>query len=272
MGNDVDREWSTLRRALAWSVHFFTAWGLILAAFMAMHILRVDEPDGGAHVRWVFILMMLATLVDAFDGTFARMVRIKEVLPNFDGRRLDDLIDFLNFTCLPLLLIWKLNLLPAGLEFWLLFALLASAYGFCQVEAKTEDGYFLGFPSYWNLVAFYLYVMQPVPPVISLALVILLAVLTFIPLRYLYPTQTGKLNLYSNLLSGVWVLVLIWLITLLPSSRLSTGSSAWDLRHRVALGSLFFPIFYFIASGVVNWQHWKRGRDSQLASATYSKE
>ena len=43
---------------------------------------------------------------------------------------------------------------------WLLWLpLLASAYGFSQVNAKTPDGFFLGFPSYWNIIAFYLYVL-----------------------------------------------------------------------------------------------------------------
>ena len=60
---------------------------------------------------------------------------------------------------LPLLLIWRAGLLPENCEAVLLLPLLASAYGFCQTSAKTDDGYFLGFPSYWNLVAFYLYIV-----------------------------------------------------------------------------------------------------------------
>ena len=97
------------------------------------------------------------------DRRHARaQVRIKEVVPGFDGRRLDDIVDFLNYTFLPLLLIWRAGILPAGQEAWLFLPLLASVYGFCQVQAKTEDGYFLGFPSLWNLVALYLYVL-PLP-------------------------------------------------------------------------------------------------------------
>ena len=51
--------------------------------------------------------VFIATLIDATDGTLARAVRIKEVLPGFDGRRLDDLIDFLTYVFLPLLLLWQ---------------------------------------------------------------------------------------------------------------------------------------------------------------------
>src|SRR5207249_737286 len=115
---------------------------------------------GADAFRWSFVLMLVATLIDATDGTLARRVRIKEVLPGFDGRKLDDLVDFLTYTTLPLLLIWRAQLLPAGQDAWLLCPLLASAYGFCQVAAKTADGYFLGFPSLWNVVAFYLYVLH----------------------------------------------------------------------------------------------------------------
>src|SRR5262249_27766583 len=154
--------------------------------------------------RGAFVLMLVATLIDATDGTLARRVRVKEVLPGFDGRRLDDLVDFLTYTFLPLLLIWQAKLLPEGQEWWLLVPLLASAYGFCQVSAKTDDGFFLGFPSYWNLVAFYLYVLR-LSGWVAVTVLVVLAVLTFVPLRYLYPSQRGRLNKLTNLVSAVWV-------------------------------------------------------------------
>ena len=65
--------------------------------------------------------------------------------------------------------------MPEGAEAWLLLPLLASAYGFCQVEAKTDDGYFLGFPSLWNVVAFYLYVLH-LPGWLAVAIVVVLGV------------------------------------------------------------------------------------------------
>ena len=73
--------------------------------------------------RWAFVLMLVASLVDATDGTLARKVRVKEVLPEFDGRKLDDIIDFLTYTFLPLLLIWRAGLFPEGAEAWLLLPL-----------------------------------------------------------------------------------------------------------------------------------------------------
>src|SRR5947207_2324285 len=180
---------SMLRKILAWCVHGYTALGLVAAGGMAVAIFQ-GTPES---FRFAFILMFAATVVDATDGTLARAVRVKEVLPQFDGRRLDDLIDFQTYTSLPLLLIWRAHLLPAGQEAWLLAPLLASAYGFCQVAAKTDDGYFLGFPSYWNIIAFYLYVLQ-LHPAATVSVLLFFALLTFVPARYLYPTHRGKLN------------------------------------------------------------------------------
>ena len=151
-GKPLTTHHSSLAILLAWSVHLYTALGLVAAAAMAVLIVRGDV----AAFRAAFLLMVFATIIDATDGTLARAVRVKTVVPGFDGRRLDDLTDFLNYTFLPLFLIWRAALMPAGYEGWLLLPLLASAYGFCQVEAKTADGFLLGFPSYWNVVAIYL--------------------------------------------------------------------------------------------------------------------
>src|SRR5262249_37299401 len=87
-----------LRQFLAWCVHFYTATGLIAAGAMTVAILH----GGPESFRVAFILMVVATLIDATDGAFARLVRVKEVLPGFDGRRLDDLVDFQTYVTLPL--------------------------------------------------------------------------------------------------------------------------------------------------------------------------
>ena len=244
------------RQFLGWCVHFYTALGLVAAAAIAALIID-GRPES---FRRAFLLMVAATLIDATDGTLARRVRIKEVLPGFDGRRLDDLVDFLTYTFLPLFLIWGAKLLPAGYEAWLLLPLLASAYGFCQVSAKTDDGYFLGFPSYWNLVAFYLYALQPLPGWLTVALLVVPALLTFVPSRYLYTTQRGRLNRVTNLLAGVWVGLVVWILWRLPDEALSPASEPGRLTRGLALLSLFFPAFYLAASWLVTFKVWRRRR------------
>jgi phosphatidylcholine synthase len=246
-----------VKKALAWCVHFYTALGLVAAAGIAVLIVR----GGAESFRWAFLLMVIATLIDATDGTLARRIHIKEVLPGFDGRRLDDIVDFLTYTFLPLFLIWRAKLLPAGWEAGLLLPLLASAYGFCQVAAKTDDGYFLGFPSYWNLVAFYLYVLQPLSGWLALAIVLVLALLTFVPTRYLYPTQRGRLNRVTNFLGLAWAALLVWILWTLPLEDVAEWPGDSETR-RLALLSLYFPIWYMVVSWIVSLRIWQKRRRS----------
>jgi phosphatidylcholine synthase len=176
-----------------------------------------------------FILMLVATLIDALDGTLARAAKVSKVLPDFDGRRLDDIIDFQTYTSLPLFLMWRAGFVGGV---WLILPLLASAYGFCRKQAKTDDGYFLGFPSYWNIVAFYAWSLKPPEP-LTAAIVTVLALLTFVPTRYLYPSQPGRLNRITVALAIPWVVMLVMV--------------CFD-RQEWVLPSLYFPVFYMIAS------------------------
>ncbi len=239
-------------RVLGWCVHCYTGLGLLAAAGIAVLIVR----GGHASFRWAFVLMLIATLIDSTDGALARAVRIKEAVPSFDGRRLDDLIDFLNYAFLPLLLIWRAGILPTGYEPCLLLPLVASAYGFCQVEAKTDDGYFLGFPSYWNLVAFYLYLLDtfisPLAGWLSVGLIVGLALLTFLPSRYLYPSQRGRLNMLTSLLGIVWMLLLVWILYRLPTGEGPVSPTIDRLTKGLILLSLMFPAYYMVMSWLVS--------------------
>lgn len=232
------------RKITCWAIHLYTALGLVAAFGVAVLIIR----GGPVYLAWAFVLLGIALFIDGTDGTLARAVNIKKVLPGFDGRRLDDIIDFLNYTFLPLMIIYRAALLPHDWEWTLVFAGVASAYGFCQVKAKTDDGYFRGFPSYWNLVALYLFLL-PVPGWLAVSLVLSLALLTFVPTRYLYPSQGGKLNMVTNVLSIVWGVMIIWIMV----KTLGGG------KEQVAgwtLASLFFPIFYLVASWAVEVKVW----------------
>ncbi|MFO0808837.1 MAG: CDP-alcohol phosphatidyltransferase family protein [Gemmataceae bacterium] len=230
-----------MRKLLAWSAHAYTALGLIAASMIALAIFDGDY-------RMAFFYMLAATMIDATDGTYARAVGVKTVLPGFDGRRLDDLIDFHTFTTLPLLLIWHAKLLPPGYDWCLVVALLASAYGFCQAETKTADGYFLGFPSYWNIVAFYLYAL-PWPSTWAAVVILILAVLTFVPTVYLYPSQRGRLNLITSALGSIWAAALVAAILWMPSERRTTIDP-------LTLATLSYPAYYMAASAWVTWQRW----------------
>jgi phosphatidylcholine synthase len=223
-----------LAKTLAWSAHAYTATGLVCAAAMVPLIVQ----GGDQAFRLAFLLMAAATVIDATDGWLARKVRVAEILPGFDGRRLDDLIDFQTYTCLPLALIWRADLLTAPLQPWLLAPLVASAYGFSQVGAKTDDHAFLGFPSYWNIVAFYLYLLR-LPEAWTLAVVLGLAALTFVPVRYLYTSYAGPWSGLTNSLGAAWLgslLAILWW---------------WDRTpFWLVASSLAFPAYYMAVSWV----------------------
>jgi phosphatidylcholine synthase len=235
-----------VQRLQGWCVHAYTGLGLILAGIIAVLLVK----GGPAAFRDSFLLMVIATVVDATDGTLARRVRIKEAVPSFDGRRLDDIIDFLTYTFLPLLLIYRAGILPAGFEGCLFLPLVASAYGFCQVQAKTDDGFFLGFPSLWNVVAFYLYAL-PFGSWVSLGIVVVLAFLTFVPSRYLYPSLPGKFNRFMSILGIPWSVSLVWLISSLPDSASRRDPALlWG-----AWASLSYPLLYLGASWAISVDH-----------------
>jgi phosphatidylcholine synthase len=221
-----------LRKFLAWCVHLYTASGLLAAAGIAVLIVR----GGDESFRWAFALMLLATFIDSTDGWLARRVRVKEFVPGFDGRKLDDLVDFHTYTTLPLLLVWRAGILTGQGQWWLLLPLLASAYGFSQVNAKTDDGFFLGFPSYWNIVAFYLYMLRP-PEWLALLMIITLSLLTFVPSIYLYPSQRGPFSRLTNLLGIIWTVLLLLI--------LRRWAAAPRLLVYVSLG---FPLYYLAVS------------------------
>ena len=166
----------TGKLALAWLVHLYTALGAVVAflAIILIEQLKFQEA---------FWLMSLAVVIDATDGTCARAARVKELIPWFDGDRLEDIIDYANYVIVPCWFFIRADLLPAEDALWLAsLPLLASAYGFCQKEAKTRDHFFLGFPSYWNIVAFYFYILRS-PPWINAFGILLLSIMVFVPIR-----------------------------------------------------------------------------------------
>jgi len=215
----------------AWGVHFYTAFGAVLG-FLALDAIATD------HYGLAFIWMTVATFIDSTDGTLARRVRVKQVLPHFDGARLDDIVDYLNYVVVPVVLAYHAGMIPHGTLGLCIgsLPLLASGYGFCQIDAKTEDAFFKGFPSYWNVVVFYFYTLGTSPAFNVMALVIF-SLLVFVPIGYLYPSKNKTAQRTTYALGGVWGVCMAVLLTQFPTPS-----------HTLAALSLFFPIYYFAIS------------------------
>lgn len=219
-----------LGTALAWLVHLYTASGAVLAFFALFLIEQGKFPAA-------FWLMLLAVLIDATDGSLARLARVKELIPGFDGDRLEDIADYLNYVLVPVFFLIRADLLPPDDVLWLCaLPILASAYGFGQKEAKTSDYFFLGFPSYWNIVAFYLYVLET-PRWVNGFIIIFLSIMVFVPIRYVYPSRTPVLRGLTISLGIIWGGLVFAMIALLPHPPTF-----------VVVGSFIFPAYYAFLS------------------------
>jgi phosphatidylcholine synthase len=232
-------EGRSFHRARAYSVHLLTASGVAfdLAAAAALFAPRPDP-------RWVFGLLIVPVVIDAVDGPLARRFDVKRWAASIDGRTLDDIVDYLTFTFVPLLLVWRLGWVPEPGWAFVLPALVASLFGFANREAKQEEeGFFRGFPSYWNVYAFYAGLwavrMGPLGPGL---LCLALAALTVAPVRFLYPNLAPppwRVPLLAG--AAAWTAVVL---SMLPSYPHTPG---W----LVGL-SLVYPAFYVVLSFVLS--------------------
>jgi len=176
------------RYLAAWAVHLFTA----SASFIGVVTIIMIYQHKYLAALW---LMGLAIVVDAVDGSLARVVRVKEVLPDIDGTLLDNMVDYLNYVITPSVFLYvKPGMIPENLALWLIFAIaITSAYQFCQADAKTPDHFFKGFPCYWNIVVFYMFIFNT-SMMTNAVLLILLCILIFIPVKYVYPSRLDYLT------------------------------------------------------------------------------
>jgi phosphatidylcholine synthase len=213
---------------LPWLAHDYTATGTVWAFLATMETFS-------RNFRGAFIYLVIATFVDSTDGVLARAFKVKERLPYFDGGLLDNIIDYMTFVFIPALIVWQADLVGAPLTLPICAAMLmSSAYGFAHAGAKVDvgDHFFTGFPSYWNIVVVYLYILQ-LPQVVNAIVLAMLAVLVFVPIRYIYPSRTRTFQSMTLLLGSTWALLFTFMIFRLPE----TGGP-WTAL------SLVFPIWY----------------------------
>jgi phosphatidylcholine synthase len=192
------------------AVHLYTASGSVLGLLI---VLAAFEGD----VETALWLMLATLFIDGTDGMLARHFRVKETIPWFDGALMDNIVDYLTYVFAPIVLLWTTGYLPDGALGWVAAALplLASCYQFCRVDAKTADHFFLGWPSYWNVLAFYVIVLD-LGAVWTTVVLLVFAVLVFVPIRYLYPSRMRSLQGLTLTLTLVWLVTYAILVVQLP--------------------------------------------------------
>ena len=225
-------------RILAWLVHAYTAAGAVLAFVGAWAVVHGND-------QLALGSMFVATIVDATDGALARRACVKDVLPEVDGARIDDIVDYLTFVFLPMLLLEATGGLYQSMALPVIaVVLLSSMYGFVAPDAKSSDHFFTGFPSYWNIVVLYLMLFH-VPPFYNAVVLLVLSALVFVRIGYVYPSRTPTLRRLTLVLGSIWALLVGAIIVLWPSPP------SW-----MAIGSLLFPVYYTVLSLVL---HVRRG-------------
>lgn len=181
----------------AFMVHIFTACGAALA------LLALILATGG-HWAAMFFCLGLALIVDGIDGPLARAFKVAKLLPRWSGEGLDFVVDFVTYVFIPAYAIAASGFLPDALAIPAgMIVVITGALYFADREMKTRDNYFRGFPAVWNLAAFYLYVLAP-PPWVAAGMVVVLAALTFAPIRFVHPLRVKHLRVLNIALLALW--------------------------------------------------------------------
>ena len=214
------------RRVLsAWSVHLYTSLGLV-AGFLAL--LAIIDRD----ISRALLFLALALFIDATDGSLARKADVNRWTPQFDGRKLDDITDYLNYTFIPVVFAYRFGLV-IGITGQLVLGLvlILSAYGFCQKAAKTDDGFFTGFPNFWNIVILYLFIFH-LSPTVNALILFFFAILMLAPFKYI-THHTARFHRPTMAMLSLFAVALLLIGITIPDTP------AW-----LTVLSLLGPIYY----------------------------
>ncbi len=197
---------ATLREAAAFSVHIFTACGAGCA------LLALVAAVGAAWTQ-MFVWLGVALIIDGIDGTFARRLRVAELLPRWSGDLLDFVVDFVTYVFVPAYAMIASDLLPPSMSLVLgLVVTVTGALYFADRRMKTSDSYFRGFPALWNVVAFYLFVLKPAPWA-SAGMIIVLAAATFAPIHFVHPVRVPRWRKVNMAALVLWGLLALFALT-----------------------------------------------------------
>jgi phosphatidylcholine synthase len=214
----------------AWLVHLYTGSGVVLAFLSTRAVIAGDY-------RAAFFWLYIQVAVDATDGALARRAQVSQRLPWFNGAKLDDIVDYVTYVFVPAFFAWHALLVPERAAMLVAAAmLLSSAYGFNKDDAKTADHFFTGFPSYWNIVVFYLFIAGW-PPELNLVILLGLSVLVLVPIHYLYPSRSPMFRRLTVGLGAVWGILVMVMLWQMPT-----------VSRTVFWLSLVFPFYYILLS------------------------
>jgi phosphatidylcholine synthase len=204
----------------AWGVHLLTASGAVFGLFALTAAARGDYV---ASLFW----MALTIAIDGVDGALARTFHVKAVVPSVDGALLDNVVDYFTWSVVPAFFLFVSPLAgEAGRLPVVAAILIASGYQFARIDAKTTDHTFSGFPSYWNILVFYLFVLG-YPAWFNVSVVLLCAAASFAPLRCLYPSRTPHWRAFNVAFGSLWALCLTVALFRYPAGHMPWVRLSW---------------------------------------------
>ncbi|MGC9419463.1 MAG: CDP-alcohol phosphatidyltransferase family protein [Rhodovulum sp.] len=184
-------------------VHLLTATGAVFAMLALL---------AAAQEAWdvMFLWLVVAFAVDGLDGPLARRFDVRRHAPEIDGVLMDLIVDYLTYVFIPSFALFQSGLLP-GWTGWIAIIIItfASVIYFADTRMKTDDGSFRGFPACWNMVVLVLFALKP-GTVVILAVVAVLAVAMFLPLKFIHPVRTARGRALSLPVALVWTGVAGW--------------------------------------------------------------
>ena len=198
-----------------------------------MAIISVDQQDWRACFLWLFVCF----IIDSVDGTLARKLKVKEILPNMDGKNIDYIIDFASYALIPAFFFYKAEMVRAELMLPTLAIILLSSALYYGKEGMVEDEqYFVGFPVLWNFVVFFQFFVFDNNQLLNFVSVIIFGVMHFVPLKFAYPSRTKK-YFWSHLIFSV--MGLCGALSILYQYPLDTSIG----KVMAIIGAVYFSIF-----------------------------
>ncbi len=194
-----------MNKLFALFIHLLTSLGIVAGFFALLSVLSDEIVEA-------FLWLCLAFFIDGVDGPLARRFKVKEVSPNIKGEVLDNIVDYFNYVIVPTLIIYQFDMVPQSSELLIIpIILIASCYTFANSNLKTVDNYFIGFPALWNVVVFYIYILNT-SQIFNLLILIIFCLLTFVPFKYVHPFRVQNwrpLTLGLTILWGMSSLILL---------------------------------------------------------------
>ncbi|OYO23169.1 phosphatidylcholine synthase [Enemella dayhoffiae] len=213
--------YSLTQRLAAWGVHALTMTGIVWACLALLALLRNDLVE-----MWGWL--GVALIVDGLDGTLARRAKVTERVPWFDGSALDLIVDYLTWTFIPALFMYRcLPLGPDPVPGLVLIVVCASSlFCYCNKQMKSTDYYFVGFPAAWNVVAVHMWLLGT-GWVFNLVATLVLAVLTLVPIQFVHPFRVRRLMIVNIVAVLAWLVAIVCQTLVYPERQLPAQLLMW---------------------------------------------